>query len=673
MTAPLTPGTVPLRPAHRMLPRLLGRFALNVTVMTVVFLLAQRFLLLPVIADIERDVVAREMDRLANVIDDQSRELSSKARDSAYWDQPWYLIRDGVGNLPDILPTVENFENTAINLASYIRTDGSVYWHQGWSLDYQTTMIFTDLEPIPSQRLLSLTQFPSDPTAQSEYRGLIPTEHGILMVATRPILKSNMTGPRMGTLIYGRLLAGRHLEALRDMTGTHVTVLKADDVPPDVRTGLRQTPSLWLTRKGPNLQGYRVINDIHGKPDLVLMTDVSAHEFSTVLNALEDNLILLAILVTALLGFLALLVNQRILQPLVRLSQRLSALTAKDDYYEPMPVDTEDETGRLTESINELLSRVAGLQAMMREIENITLSNRELEQQVSERTADIEASTKALMQAQKALVIEERKASLNTFTAGIAHEINNPVNFLHASVQTCQARAKSFRELLLDMLQDEDAAAVRKQLVERFDDIDRLLLALADDTGRINSTVKGLRTVSHLHQEEREALDVVDVLHHALLLVQARPEGQFRIIRQLASHALVNALGSEINQAFMNVILNAITAMSEKAAQKPGWQGTLTVSSHDEGSRLFITIEDDGIGADARVIARAFEPFFTSRSASGASGLGLSIARDIVQRHGGDIQFAAAPDNGARIVIVLPHADSAPIPQTDPSSQGGVA
>jgi signal transduction histidine kinase len=656
-----------------MLPRMLWRFALHVLVMTVVFLLAHRFILLPLIENIERDVVAREMDRLTNVIDDQTRELSSKARDSAYWDQPWFLMRDGVGNLPDILPTVENFENTAINLASYIRTDGSIFWQEGWHSDYRTPLSFQDLQQTPSSRIRILTDFADNPPVSAEHRGLMHTEHGVLMVVSRPILRSNMTGDRMGTLIYGRLMAGRHLDALRDMTGTHVTLLRTEDLPPDVRTGLRQNASLWMTRKGPNLQGYRIINDIFGQPSLVLMNDVSARHFAAVLDALEDNLILLGALVTAILSFLAILVNQRILQPLVSLSKRLSRLTANDDYFEPIQVDTDDETGRLTQSINELLWRVSGLQAMMREIENITLSNRELEQQVSERTADIEASTRALMQAQNALVIEERKASLNTFTAGIAHEINNPVNFLHASVQTCQARSQAFRDLLLDMLQEEESQDIRKQLQERFDDIDRLLLALAEDTSRINSTVKGLRTVSHLHQEDREPLDVIDVLHHALLLVHARYQGHFNVLRRFSSQAKVLALGPEINQAFMNVILNAVTAMEEKAAVTRGWIGTLTVSSHDENGMLVITIEDDGIGADARVLARAFEPFFSTRSSAGASGLGLSITRDIIQRHGGDVRFAAAPGNGARIVIELPHADRMPHANQAADAFGGAA
>jgi signal transduction histidine kinase len=289
------------------------------------------------------------------------------------------------------------------------------------------------------------------------------------------------------------------------------------------------------------------------------------------------------------------------------------------------------------------LVRLRGLQAELAE------RNRALER----ANAGLTEALGRLREAQAQLVHREKMASVGQLVAGIAHEINNPVNFIQGNLHYLA----EYVRVLVDLLGRYEAAA--PELGERFaqlrdeselahvlQDLDSVLAGCREGVERTTSLVRDLRTFSRLDRAERVLGNVHEILDSTLNLLRGRL-ARIRVHRDYGELPELESLAGQLGQVFMNLLSNAADALGDS--------GTLTVRTRAlEGGRVAIEIEDDGKGIEPEHLERIFDPFFTTKDVGKGTGLGLSVSWGIVERHGGTIRVRSEPGRGSCFRVELP-------------------
>ena len=274
-----------------------------------------------------------------------------------------------------------------------------------------------------------------------------------------------------------------------------------------------------------------------------------------------------------------------------------------------------------------------------------------LESQVRERTAQLKF-------AQQKLVLNEKMAAIGTLTAGVAHEINNPVNFAHGGAQVLSQELEDFRRYILELAGGNADARVVGALNERFDELVGRTGLIIEGTTRIQELVQDLRTFSRLDQAEKKAVPIAENILSTVRLVQMQYEEDTEIVCELAVNPTLECWPARLNQVFMNLIVNACQANREKRSGTPGApRGTLHIQTRLVGGAVHIQFADSGNGIAPEAAEHMFEPFFTTKPEGEGTGLGLSIAFAIVQKHGGSISVKSVAGEGAVFTIELPLAN----------------
>ncbi len=280
----------------------------------------------------------------------------------------------------------------------------------------------------------------------------------------------------------------------------------------------------------------------------------------------------------------------------------------------------------------------------------------ELEKTVSEKTSELRVkneelngantelrnTNEKLVATQKQLVASEKMASLGQLTAGIAHEINNPINFISGGVQ-------ALHELLQEMF-DKGATLSPKELEERKQDITDLMGSMTNGVMRTATIIKSLRQFSSPSETiEDEPVNIHESIENALLLLGSKlVDARIVITKECTAITKVKANPSQISQVFINLIDNAIFALSEKKGDR-----IIRIQTFENEYNLSITIADNGGGIPEAVQPRIFEPFYTTKEVGKGTGLGLFICYSIIQKHSGSITFTSDP-NGTKFEIMIP-------------------
>jgi GAF domain-containing protein len=290
----------------------------------------------------------------------------------------------------------------------------------------------------------------------------------------------------------------------------------------------------------------------------------------------------------------------------------------------------------------------------------IAISNVGLFNEVQERTRELSRSLDDLRAAQDRLVQTEKLASLGQLTAGIAHEIKNPLNF----VNNFSALSAELTDELNDLLK---SAALSEKMRKEVDELTQLLKDNLDKVvqhgKRADSIVKNMLLHSREGSGEHRPADINSLLDESLNLAYhgARAEkGEFNITlqRDFDAHAgTIELFPQEITRAFLNLIANGVYAATRRKTEvkEPGFEPTLRATTKDLGTTVEIRIRDNGTGIPAEVQQKMFNPFFTTKPAGEGTGLGLSMTHDIiVKQHGGRIDVATEPGQFTEFTIVLP-------------------
>jgi signal transduction histidine kinase len=279
---------------------------------------------------------------------------------------------------------------------------------------------------------------------------------------------------------------------------------------------------------------------------------------------------------------------------------------------------------------------------------SIAIENAKAFDEIADLNATLEARvderTRELHQAQAQLVHGEKMRSLGQLVAGVAHELNNPIGFVHANLQLLQEYVP---KLAVALRAGEDTAKIETA-------IDKLLARSREGTERVKQIVADLRTFSRMEQAVLSDVDMNREIERALTLTEPRFKDGIEVVRDYTELPPVRCYAGQLNQVFTNLLMNACDALDGK--------GTVTVrtrprrsgaSGHPiDGVRL--EFHDDGPGMSPDVQARIFEPFFTTKPVGQGTGLGLSISYGIVERHGGRMLVGSSPTSGTTFVVELP-------------------
>lgn len=297
--------------------------------------------------------------------------------------------------------------------------------------------------------------------------------------------------------------------------------------------------------------------------------------------------------------------------------------------------------------------------------------NIELETQVNIRTEELQKSNyalndtlKDLKEAQSQLVDAEKMAGLGQLTAGIAHEINNPINFVTSNIKPLRMDINDLYDVIAKYeqidpekdiaLQLDEVAGFKRQIDLEYikTEINSLLSGIGDGANRTAEIIRSLKNFSRLDESDTKPVDINEGLESTLILLRSTIPENIEVVKDLHTLPQVECLPGKINQVFMNLITNAIQAIKTKKDTSNKEQ--LCITTKDMGDSVQISIRDTGPGMTEEIKQKIFEPFFTTKEVGEGTGLGLSIVFSIIEKHKGNIEVITSVNSGTEFIITLP-------------------
>lgn len=375
--------------------------------------------------------------------------------------------------------------------------------------------------------------------------------------------------------------------------------------------------------------------------------------FSIVMGSLFAS-----VAIASLVGFYT---SQAIAHPIKAVTTVAQQVTQNSNFDLQAPVEGQGEVSSLATSLNQLIQQVKHLLS-----------------EVHQKNAELEHALEKVQRQQSHLVQSEKMSSLGQLVSGIAHEINNPVNFIHGNLHHLQEYTDDLL-YLIGLFQDhypepnEDLQAAIDECELEFvqDDLPKTLSSMSVGTRRIREIVLSLRNFARLDEAELKPADLHEGLNNTLLLLQHRikpspKHPEIKIIREYGDVPPIECYAGPLNQVFMNILANAIDALEEQTNQSEGRFSavdcpTIRINTSlvrgEQGDGLWaqIAIADNGPGMDEETQKRMFDPFFTTKPTGKGTGLGMAICYQLVtDRHDGQLDCNSTPGKGTEFVIKLP-------------------
>ncbi|MGN6646277.1 MAG: sensor histidine kinase [Cytophaga sp.] len=317
-------------------------------------------------------------------------------------------------------------------------------------------------------------------------------------------------------------------------------------------------------------------------------------------------------------------------------------------------------------------SQAQALNALRQNESIIKNQNIVLERKVEERTKELkitnnELSTalSELKQTQSQLVNSEKMASLGQLTAGIAHEINHPINFVVSNIKPLKRDIEDIYELvkMYEGINQKEDIDTKIQNINKYrgeidytyikEEIENLLKGIEDGAVRTADIVKGLRVFSRLDENDLKRTNITEGINSTLTLLNPEITGaSIELVKNFKHIPEIECYPGKLNQVFMNIFNNAIFAIKENKERTD--KGKLTITTTSDDVNVYLTIKDNGTGMTEEVKAKIFEPFFTTKAVGKGTGLGLSITFSIIRDHNGRIDINSEYGVGSEFIITIP-------------------
>lgn len=353
--------------------------------------------------------------------------------------------------------------------------------------------------------------------------------------------------------------------------------------------------------------------------------------------------------------------NETLEQQKIRIQQQDAEIALREDRLDKMSTTVKEQANMLTIIVPFSIFLIIVLIFAYRAYQARRRDAKKLNQQKEELSELLEE----LQSTQTQLVQSEKMASLGVLTAGIAHEINNAINYVYSGIHVLDSKFTQIKPVFNTLRtidnRDEDLRTKVEQLMTQreeveYDDaesvMDTMIKSIRVGAERTTEIVKGLRTFSRSEDETMQEIDIHQDIDVALLLLQNRIKQNVSIDRLLTDEMpTVFGYPGQIGQALLNIISNAVDAVGDKE------KGRIRIETSFIRGHVFISIKDNGVGIQPEDVDKIFDPFFTTKKIGEGTGLGLSITYGIIEKHHGIIKVNSIPGKGTEFKIKLPLND----------------
>ncbi|MEM1169213.1 MAG: ATP-binding protein [Cyanobacteria bacterium P01_H01_bin.35] len=406
--------------------------------------------------------------------------------------------------------------------------------------------------------------------------------------------------------------------------------------------------------------------------DLALLAEIEQTEAFAPARHLATSILLIGLTLALVMAVAMLLLGRQIVRPILAIAHT-AKLVSQGDLTQKVPVLTKNEIGLLAQTFNEMIKK---LQNSYQDLSNyshlLEVKVDERTQELIEKNSSLEETLKKLKETQAQLIQNEKMVGLGQLVAGVAHEINNPVNFIYGNIEP----ARSYAEDLLDLLNlyqqyySDPVDEIRDtQSIIELDfirqDFPILMNSMEEGAKRIQEIVLSLRNFSRHDEAKQKQVNIHEGIDSTLLILQHRlkPQSEYpeiQIIKEYDNLPLVECLASQVNQVFMNILANGIDALEmswEKLKSKFSYTKPMIKIKTEARNKDYISIHiiDNALGIPEEIKKRIFDPFYTTKPVGKGTGLGLSLSYQIiVEKHGGNFYCNSVVGQGTEFVIELP-------------------
>jgi two-component system NtrC family sensor kinase len=616
-------------------------FALAITLLTAAIVSNQNVRVLPIIDGLRQTLATRDDEKLDQLLIQQIASVRATTLDYAYWAEMRDYTLSPNQEWHDNNLNSESNANLGMDFVLIIDAAGkTLYAYEGLDGKPGDTMPDTRLTSVRATlkpQIDDVVNFIS----REDHAGLALIEGNAAIATIAPIKGTWDEAERSwGAVVMGRYLTGSHLERLRYISGS---LFSLDD-------GNDNEQSVVVAMPDHRLRS-RMVMDINQRHVIRINTYTNESIFRQAERMMQWNAI--AIVAVSVLLMIALLqsIYTNIIAKIVRLSNSLDAMEAEELGISLPDFRASDELGDLHRDVSELLRRLRQSFEEESSRRAVFATRALLEERVNDRTRVLQEFQHDLRAKQQELLEKEKLASMQVFTGSIVSSLQRPVQRIAANSAALRESVAQLDQWLQELLGEnpdpELQTLFREQLAGITDQFDEL----QQGQERVHRIVDALESVVSLQDREAEEIDVIALIYK---LLGQLPEDHLKRTRVQFLHPesmVIEVYPSAFTTCLRHMIDNAWKAIRDLPQQR---QPEITVSLGEKEDGITIAVRDNGVGMSPAIAAKAFDAFFTTRVVGDGVGLGLTVARAAMQRHGGSLLLASVPNSGTVATAFLP-------------------